>query len=226
MSTPHDPAQDPYSQQPQFPQYPQQGPPPGYPPQEPPSAYPPRPYQQPPQGPGRKRHTARNVLLIVSGALAVLIVAGVVGTALSGGHKSPGSAAGTPAKVTTAPSSSAPPPPPTPNPAGTITGSCDVSLSSSLYGQNYLTAEVNADNTGNIGTTVRVHVSWPLQGFAPITQTRTVRVAAGATSQVEFHAAVSQDQVSEFQDEQLAASGSDPCHYGGTMTGTWGQPTS
>lgn len=222
MSTPHDPAQGPYWPSPQ---YPQQGPPPGYPPQGPPLAYPPGSYQLPPQGPRRKQHTARNVLLIVTGAMAVLIVLGAVGAALSGGHKSPGNAAGTAATVTTAPSHSVPAQPPAPNPTGTISGSCDVSLSSSIYGQNYLTAQVNADNTGNIGTIVRVRVSWPLQGFSPITRARNVRVGAGATSQVEFHVAVTQDQVSQFQDEQLSASGADPCHYRGTITGTWGHPT-
>jgi hypothetical protein len=239
MSTPHDPPRGPYWQQPQYPPqgpptaYPPQGPPTAYPPQGPPTAYPPQgptsayspgPYQRPSPGPGRRRHTARNVLLIMAGAMVMLIVLSAIGAALSNGHKPPHSTAGTAATVSAAPTTSAPPPPPTPNPAGTITGSCDVSLSSSLYGQNYLTAQANADNTGNIGTIVRVRVSWPLQGFAPITQTRTVRVAAGATSQVEFHAAVTQDQVSEFQDEQLSANGSDPCHYRGTITGTWGQP--
>ena len=157
--------------------------------------------------------------------MAVLIVLGVTGAALGSGHKSHGSAAGTAATVTTAPSTSAPPPAPAPSPAGSITGSCDVSLSTSLDGQDYLTAQVNADNTGNIGTILHLRVSWPLQGFAPITQTRTARVAAGTTSQEEFHEAVTEDQVSEFQDEQLAASGSDPCHYSGTITGTWGQVT-
>jgi hypothetical protein len=210
MSTLHNAPQNPYGQQSQYPPGP---------------AYPPGSYQGPPPGPRRQSHTARNVVLIISGAVAVLIAFGAISAALNGGHKTPGKAAGTAATVTTAPSSSAPPPPPTPNPAGTITGSCDVSLATSLYGQDYLTAQVNADNTGNIGTMVRVRVSWPLQGFSPITRARTVRVAAGATSQVEFHAAVSQDQVSEFQDEQLAANGSDPCHYSGTITGTWGQPT-
>lgn len=217
MSSPSDP----YAQQPR---YPSQNPPPAYPPQGAPQVYYPGPYQQSPQGPGRKRHTARNVLLIVGGAMAVLIVIGAVASAGGGRHKTPASVAGAASKVTTAPPS--PAPPPAPSPAGNISGSCDVSLSTSLYGQDYLTAQVSADNTGNIGTIVRVKVSWPLQGFAPITRTRTVRVAAGATSQVEFHAAVSVDQVSEFQDEQLSANGADPCHYNGVITSTWGQPTS
>lgn len=98
MSTPNDPPQGPYGQQPQ-------GPP----------GYPAGPYQQPPQQPRRKRHTARTVLLSVAGAVGLLIVLGVAGAALSGGHKPPGKAAAA-STVTTAPPTSAAPSSPAPSP--------------------------------------------------------------------------------------------------------------
>lgn len=115
-----------------------------------------------------------------------------------------------------------PTPAPQPSPSGKIAGSCDVSLSSSLYGQNYLTAQVTATNTGNIGTFVRIRVSWPLQGFSPIHDSKTVRLQAGHSKNVEFHEPVGDNTVSQFQDAQLATTG-DPCNYRADITGTFGQ---
>jgi hypothetical protein len=79
--------------------------------------------------------------------------------------------------------------PPTANPSGTGSGSCDYTLSTSPYKPDYLTAEVDLTNTGNIGTVVRVTVKWPQEGFAPIRSTKTVRTAAGS-SNVPVHFSV------------------------------------
>ena len=113
-------------------------------------------------------------------------------------------------------------PAPAPSPNGTYSGSCDVSLSSSITGQNYLTGEIDVHNTGNIGTVNRVRISWPLQGFAPIVKSKTVRVRAGVTRRVEFRAAVDESQVGQFQDEQLSSNSGDPCHYHAVEINTFG----
>lgn len=104
------------------------------------------------------------------------------------------------------------------NPAQvTGSGSCDVSLASDLYGQDYLTATVTLTNANTLAGTATVTVSWPLQGFSPLTKSKTVSIAAnGGTADVELHVAANQSQVSEFQDEQLSAAGQTPggpCSY-------------
>lgn len=200
----------------------------------PPQPQPPMPAPPPVQP--RKRHHLRSVLITAGCAVVAFFVALVAVGAVVGGSHKPSNQAGVSSAVTPytpspgVPSSSAPPPAPAPSPAGTISGSCDVSLSDSLYGQNYLTAQVQAQNTGNIGTVVRIRVSWPLQGFAPITKTKTVRLHPGSSSQAEFHMPVTSDQVSNFQDAQMAAlNNSDnagaPCHYHAEIIRTFGQAT-
>ncbi len=179
------------------------------------------PPPQPPRKSWPRRHKIWSVVLTTIG---VLVAMGVVGAIISP-PKSSSASANVAAVSTTAPAasttSSAPAPAPVPSPSGNITGSCDVSLSDSIYGQNYLTASVTATNTGNIGTIVRIKVAWPLQGFAPITKVKRAHTAAGSTNQVQFRAPVTVQQVSQFQDMQLAASG-DPCHYHADIAGTFG----
>jgi hypothetical protein len=167
--------------------------------------------------------------LIIAGLVVLVLFGAVVAIgATVGKGNQPRQAGAAPPQATTAPAVSATtaPPAPAPNPKGTITGSCDVSLSDSIYGQNYLTASVTANNTGNIGTIVRIKVAWPLQGFPAITKVKRVHTAAGSTKQVQFRAPVTQQQVSQFQDMQLAANGGDPCHYSADIIGTFGSPQS
>jgi len=159
----------------------------------------------------------------VFAVVGALVVLGIIGAALGSGKGK--SASGTTAAVsTTAPAVSATSaaPEPVPSPAGNISGACDVSLSDSIYGQNYLTATVTATNTGNIGTIVRIKVAWPLQGFPSITKVKTVHTAAGSTKQVQFRAPVSESQVSQFQDMQLSSSDDNPCSYHATILSTYG----
>jgi hypothetical protein len=131
-----------------------------------------------------------------------------------------GSAASVSTPATTAPAqpaattTTAPPPSPA---HVTGQGTCNVSLSTDAYGQDYLTATISVSNDGGQGATVVARVSWPLQGFSPLTASKTVAVPAGASDQpVEFNKPVSTDQVSEFQNEQLGPQGQQPggpCTY-------------
>ncbi len=117
-------------------------------------------------------------------------------------------------------------PAPAPSPDGKYSGSCDVSLSSSVYGQDYLTADIRLENTGNIGTITRATVRWGQQGFSPIKATKTVRLPAGRSKTVHFHYAATTGQISRFQDVQLTEMGGsgtgDGCRYRATNTGTFG----
>lgn len=151
-------------------------------------------------------------------ALAIA-VAGALITGCAATSSTPQAVHTTPPAAVAAPS----PAPPAANPQGNITGSCDVSLSTAIYGQNYLTASVTAHNTGNVGTVVRIKVIWPLQGFPPITKAKTVRTRPGSSRMVQFNAPITQEQVSQFQDVQMNASG-DPCNYKATITSTFGTP--
>lgn len=117
-------------------------------------------------------------------------------------------------------------PAPAPSPDGKYSGSCDVSLSDSLYGQNYLTADVDLQNTGNIGTVIKATVKWGQQGFSPIVASKTVRLHVGQSKTVHFHSPASEEQISRFQDVQLADSNGDGCHYRGSMIRTFGQAQS
>jgi len=115
-------------------------------------------------------------------------------------------------------------PAPVPSPDGTYSGSCDVSLSSSLNGQDYLTADIRLKNTGNIGTITRATVRWGQQGFSPVKATKTVRLPAGHSKTVHLNYAATTEQISRFQDVQLTEmdSNGDGCHYRATNTGTFG----
>ncbi len=193
--------------------------------QPPPPEYPSPGWQppQPPQPPRKSWQRRHPVWFTVIALAVVLVVLVVVGAALgSPGSKPTASTGSTTAPVAAATSAAAPAPAPVPSPAGTISGSCDTSLSDSLYGQNWLTASVTASNTGNIGTIVRIKVSWPLQGFAPIVKVKKVRTAAGSSAQVEFRVPVNDQQISAFQDMQLSSSNSNVCSYRATITGTFG----
>jgi hypothetical protein len=160
---------------------------------------------------------------IVTAALGAALV---ITTAAGCGPATNAAKTGTAATVTPAAAASTAPAPAAPSPDGTYSGSCDVSLSDSLYGQDYLTADVSLRNTGNVGTITRVRVSWGQQGFAPIMATRTVHVRYHGSKTVHLHYPVSQEQISRFQDVQLAEMGGsgngDGCHYRATNIGTFG----
>jgi len=133
----------------------------------------------------QRRRRGRLLLACGASGLAGLVVGLVIGLAAGGTttgtaarHTSPAASA-----APVAVPSSAPAPAPSPNATGT--GSCDVSLSTS-NGPNYLVSEVDVTNTGNVGAMIRVKVSWPQVGFAPIVKHKTVRVPYGQTVHVNL----------------------------------------
>ena len=194
-------------------------------PQYQPQHYPPPPPMQPPP---KKRHILRWVLV----GVAVLAVAGGVGAASSGGKKQAATIATTHTQPSTSAvaaletSSEAPPPPATPNPDGTVTGTCAYELSSDL--DNYethaadLNAEVDAENTGNVGIVLTVTVTYPHLAHPSIVMTKKVKVPYGQTVTVPFTRPVTQSQVSRLQDWQSGHDFDDGCKYKGSITDTYG----
>jgi len=182
------------------------------------------PSGEPPQPPPRKSWPRRHPVWTIIGSLAGLSI--IIGIASAVAAPAPsGTQVATP--TTSVPDYSGaspgtlPPAPPAANPKASGSGSCDVSLSDALYGQDYLTASVDVDNTGNIAQVVEVTVRWPQQGFAPITRHKQARVPVGQTRTVNLHAPVTSEQVGRFQDRQLATDG-DPCHYRLDLISTYG----
>jgi hypothetical protein len=160
-----------------------------------------------------------NAKKLAAAAAAATALAGLA--ACSAAATSHDVAAQTPTAAAAA-ATSAPPTAPAANPKGNVSANCDVSLSDSMTGQDYLTASVTSNNTGNVGIVTRITVFWPLQGFPSIHRSKTVRTGFGQSREVQFRAPVSVSQVSAFQDEQLASNSGNPCHYRAVITSHYG----
>ena len=200
----------------------------------PPDAYPPPPPQ--PQPP-KRQHTARNVTLIIVGAAVVVAVA-VAAVANSGSsstgaatHPSTSRAASTTPPATTAedtPIAETSTPAPEPSPDGTVEGTCDYEINNATYSDQHagdLDGEVDVENTGNIGTVVRVAISWPQLGHSPIVLRKSVRVRAGQTLTVPFTRVASGREIDRLQGWQGGHPGDDGCKVSGTITDTFGSVT-
>jgi hypothetical protein len=158
---------------------------------------------------------------LAGGVVALLILGIALAATGTSSHKPQANSLAAPSAP--AAPSSAPAPAPTVSPNGTVSGSCDVSLSDNFVsGQDYLTADVQVQNTGNVGVVIKVTVGWPQQGFDDIKKSKRVHVPFGATKTVHLNYPVSTQQISNFQDVQLASSGNDVCHYRGDLVSTYG----
>lgn len=164
----------------------------------------------------------------LAAVLAALAIAGCASTHASTHASTGASSAGPVTTAAPAATTTTPAAPPTPNPDGTYTGSCDYTLSDSMSESNAgtLIGEIDLRNTGNIGTVTRARITWPQEGFAPITATRTVRVPAGATRTVRFHVPASQNVISELQSWQDNHNFKDGCTYHAAITAAFGEPQS
>jgi len=205
------------------------------PPQDPPTppdglpSWKPQTDPRAPQEPDKTHHwyRPRNVLIGTSALIVGIIVAGVAtgsgndNTPLP--HSPPPHNYNTPGVTAT---SAAPTPSPTPSPDGKFSGSCDYTLGDNpVGGTAEFIGEVDLDNTGNIGTIVRVKITWPQEGYSPITRTKTVKVPFGATGQaVRFHVPASGTEVDRLQSWQNGHDYNDGCTYDGTITDTYGAP--
>ncbi|SRR5258708_3807668 len=154
----------------------------------------------------------------ITGVFVLLIVIGIaVGAA--GGGKSGGHPAATPA--TSAPAAPVSAAPPVTNPKGKYNGSCNYNLGNN--GSTYTaTGDIQMHNTGNVGIVVRMKITWPQQGYAPLAMTRTVKLATGQSRDVQFHRPLSYTQISNLQAWQNGHNYADGCTYHAKITDTFG----
>ena len=116
--------------------------PPTSPPTDPPTS-PPEPHKSWP-----RRHKIATILLSLGSLVVVLIVVGIIGAAVGTGktagvHINTTPSAAAPVAATPA----APAPAAAPNPQGNYSGSCDYTLSSSLFGNDHLIGEIEENLT-------------------------------------------------------------------------------
>lgn len=117
------------------------------------------------------------------------------------------------------------PAPPAPSPDGTYVGACDYTLNSNWNGYGpaaTATGDMEVHNTGNIGTVDRLRITWPQQGYNPLVMHRTIRLAAGASRDIQFHMPLSENQISNLQNWQSGHSYASGCTYRATMIATFG----
>jgi len=179
---------------------------------------PPLPSQNPPP---KRHHGVRNGCLI-SGGIVVAALAVIIGVsaALSSGG-SGGSTAGHPAATSTTTAAPVTAAPPVTNPEGKYNGSCNYNLGNN--GSTYTaTGDIQMHNTGNVGIVVRMKITWPQQGYAPLAMTRTVKLATGQSKDVQFHRPLSYTQISNLQSWQSGHNYADGCTYHAKIIDTYG----
>jgi hypothetical protein len=126
-------------------------------------------------------------------------------------------------KSASGPASSPPAAAPSPSPNGTYQGSCNYDLGSNPAGGTAVaTGDVEVTNTGNVGTVLQVQITWPQEGYAPLSMIKTVKVATGVTKDVPFHMPLTEDQLSNLQNWQLGHDDDDGCTYKSTIINVFG----
>ena len=155
-----------------------------------------------------------NTFLVI---LGVAILAAVLWNAATGNHNTKRSGVPLGNNITAPMPSGA-------LPYGTVRGSCShesVSNASQAHAAN-LVGHADVKNTGNIGITVTVTMTWPQLGQRPIAMTKQgVSVDYGQTESVSFSHPVDQKQLTNFKDWQDKQN-EDGCTYTGTMASTFG----
>lgn len=164
----------------------------------------------------------------------VLAAFGIGAGVGSSGHSSP-TAGGTSTSAAVAATSSpaatsaattpppAPSPTPTPSPNGTYNGACNYTLGNDpVNGTAVATGDIQLTNTGNIGTVTRVTITWPQQGYAPLSETKTVRIPVGGSDDVQFNRPLTETQLSNLQNWQTGHGYQDGCTYAASITDTYG----
>jgi hypothetical protein len=166
---------------------------------------------------------------ISTGLVAVLAAASLAGcTAASTGSENPtavkSSSPTTGATTDVADETPAPEPGPTPEPDGTYTSSCDYVLGDftehTKTGFRFI-AEAKLQNTGNIGTVLRVKAVWYLSGGGKVKRTKTVRLRPGHTKRAGFTVPVGSDEIDRYQ---ALGYGDDRCKVKAAMVDTFGEP--
>lgn len=192
---------------------------------------------QAPPAARKKRRWVRRVLFGIIGLVVLFAVIGIIGAVVSPRGTSSSlrprqsAAPASPAARATSTSSGQPATPaaPVPSPDGTAQGSCSYTLGMDASNTDWLTAEVDLTNTGNVSERVKVTVDWPQQGFSPVRASKTVSLPYQASGQpVEFHVFAGSDNspsniIDNLQNWEHGHPGStDDCTYHTDIVSTYG----
>jgi hypothetical protein len=163
-----------------------------------------------------RRHPVKTTLIAVAVLAAAFITLGAL--TASGQPSTPGTVA-----LPTPTHSPAPAPTPVPSEDGTFTGSCDYELGSDpVGGTAQAIGEVDVANTGNVATVVAVRITWPQEGYPPLTMRQHVRVPVGASVPDRFHRPLSYTEITRLQSWQTNHAEADGCTYDGTILRHYG----
>jgi hypothetical protein len=148
---------------------------------------------------------ATSTTALLTGGCAIKPTPGSV-TAPAATHASPSAATSGPASG---------------QPSGKITGSCDYELGSGDGSDYSFTAEVEVENTGDVGIVTVATVSWPQFGRAPVKAKKKVRTSAGRTVTVRFDRHATMTQLSALQSWQERHDYDDGCKYHASIVDTF-----
>lgn len=156
-----------------------------------------------------------NIMRIGSGlaATAAVIALGACGSAKAIGS---GPAGGPQQAVTSTQ------PTPASSPNGTFKGACDYTLGNDpVNGTAVATGDIEITSTGNTAITVTATLTWPQQGYNPLSQTKTgVQVPAGQTVDVQFNQPLTSGELDNLQNWQTGHMGDTGCTYDVAITGS------
>jgi len=183
------------------------------------------PVHVPPPAQPRKRPKGGRVIAEIVGGVVLLFLGVAIGsTGKTTPSSSPAASSSQPAQA----AATSAPPAPTPvtaSPNGTYQGACNYTLGDNPVGGTAVaTGDVQVTNTGNIGTVVRVKITWPQQGYPSLAMTRKIRLTAGASQDVQYHMPLTYDQISNLQNWQTGHNYQDGCTYKATIMRTFGHP--
>lgn len=175
------------------------------------------------------RTSVRSLTYVVTAGAALGIGIAIGGAGTPGKTAAVSTHSVTAAQSTVAPTQAAATPAapaPVPSPNGTAQGACDYTLGNDpADGTAVATGDVDVTNTGNIGTVVKVSITWPQQGYSPLKMTKTVKIPTGGENDVQFHMPLTSTQLDNLQNWQSGHSGEDGCTYDATITDTYGAAT-
>ena len=183
------------------------------------------PMHVPPSAKPQKRRKGRRVIAEIVGGAVLLFLGVAIGASGKNTPSSPSAASSSQPAQAAATSAPPTPAPVTASPNGTYQGACDYTLGNNPVGGTAVaTGDIQDTNTGNIGTVVRVKITWPQQGYPSLAMTKKIRLAAGESQDVQFHKPLTQDEISNLQNWQTGHNYQDGCTYKATIMHTFGQP--
>jgi hypothetical protein len=173
-----------------------------------------------------KRATMNRHLTAALGAAVIAAALTACAATSTSGSARTDAASGTNAPAASSTSAPAYTPPPTANATGKYVGSCDYTLNDNFNSSiaAWATGDIEVTNTGNVGIVVVLKITWPQQGFPSLARHKTVRVAYGASRDIQFNLPLNQNQISNLQNWQEGHNYDSGCTYKATIVSKFGTP--